>query len=379
MDFHRMVGVDRKTVKRAEKNRRECGLSDIPRQHELVPGAEFSKSIRKPGDSEGVSGSIESRGDDLEHFDHSVVVVDSDEFGSHLRGTFAADHFVDPLHVVIVPEREAEAGRLESEGGEGRGFAGTSRHQLSLPLELRVRRGMSDHQGGDLVGELRTEDRHSIADPDDRSSVDGAFGERAAVLQAYQSGGLRNDPVGRGPDGADEPHFLRHGEEQADMFLSLAASDSIEGAQRRGRGRQVIAGMGSKNSSIAAAGDLRRGERPSADVSIGERRMTAGQPDRHGLEGTSLVGLSKLDDPAPGRDVVPIEEFDSSALEVGIMDAAPKLGFDRSFVDDRVHHESRVIEVGGDQQGFWTGSSRLPGLPGDQEVPVGIPLPRETA
>ena len=340
---------------------------------------ELPKPLGERGDLGLSRRVIEPAGDHFKHLDQAVIVVDADHFRPHPGRAFARHHLIDPPHVVVVAQGQAEAGRLESEGGEGRGFAGTSRHQLSLPLELRVRRGMSDHQGGDLVGELRTEDRHSIADPDDRSSVDGAFGERAAVLQAYQSGGLRNDPVGRGPDGADEPHFLRHGEEQADMFLSLAASDSIEGAQRRGRGRQVIAGMGSKNSSIAAAGDLRRGERPSADVSIGERRMTAGQPDRHGLEGTSLVGLSKLDDPAPGRDVVPIEEFDSSALEVGIMDAAPKLGFDRSFVDDRVHHESRVIEVGGDQQGFWTGSSRLPGLPGDQEVPVGIPLPRETA
>ena len=51
------------------------------------------------------------------------------------------------------------------------------------------------------------------------------------------------------------------------------------------------------------------------------------------------------------RTIVAVDHVDGRAHEVRIMHAAAELQLQRACVDATTHHEGRMIEVGGDQQG----------------------------
>ena len=146
-------------------------------------------------------------------------------------------------------------------------------------------------------------------------------------------------------DRAHEAHLLGAREQQTNMARLGHGHDAVEGHQRRGGSRQVVAGVRVQ----LALGDARGGQVPARDVADRDGGRRLRQPRLHALVRLGL-GIETGDGGAM-RTIVAVDHVDGRAHEVRIMHAATELELQRACVDATTHHEGRMIEVGGDQQG----------------------------
>jgi hypothetical protein len=126
---------------------------------------------------------------------------------------------------------------------------------------------MGGHDVADPIRQLRHEDAAAIADAENRSAADRTLREGAAVFKTNDAARRRQRAVAGGADRADEADFLGAGEERPDMPVTVATAHAIEGGERCGNGGEIIAAV-RVNVTLR---DLRRGQRPAADVANGDR------------------------------------------------------------------------------------------------------------